>query len=239
MNRKPETSNVLVQWIRDRVRYMHRENQDMVLPINGSEGDGKSTLGLIIGMIADDTFGPETLRERVTWHGDHHLQLARQAPRFAYLQLDEGEGIIASEHSSGTNRRMKRWLYRCRKHNLWQVFILPEFQAVQGTLSSWRADERIETLCKGKAVVKRQGKNGYWKDIFEFEFPSLQGLGIWDAYEDLANDAAAGRHGPGPLSDEPEPESTDAFRELVESIDPVVAPLGRIAIDYVAQQEAK
>lgn len=239
MNRKPTTSHALIEWIEMRVAYMRRENQDMIVPINGSEGDGKSTLGLWIGQLVDQTFGAETLRERVSWHGDHHIQLAKQAPRFSYLQLDEGEGIIASEHSSGTNRRMKRWLYRCRKRNLWQVMIMPEFQAVQGTLSSWRAKERIETRGKGKARLMRKGDNGHWGKVFDFEFPSLQGLGIWDAYEDLANDAAAGRHGPGPLSDEPEPESTDAFQELVESIDPVVAPLGRIAIDYVTQERAK
>lgn len=231
------SSHVLRNWVIKVARFMRAQDKDLILPISGDVGDGKSTLALILMFLFDPTFDADALERRIAWDSTTHMQLVNQGPRWGSFLLDEGEGILAQDHMTTENRRFKKFLYRCRKQNKVQIIITPNWEAFSRVLKDWRAKYRIETEGQGRGRMYKRGNDGHWgkANSWTFEFPSLEGTDLWRAYLELADLAAKGQDprtqqdqdtDPG---DEPS-EIEAAIRKYIPKIEPLA---------QMARQEAQ
>jgi energy-coupling factor transporter ATP-binding protein EcfA2 len=226
MSRSVGVDQTLLEWVEGYRQKMRRENQDLVLPVTGQEGSGKSTLALMLAMAFDERFA-ENLEDRVSWNVLDHIALAQRCPRFGALVLDEGDGMLRRDHVQKENRKFARFLKRCRKMNLVHILCTPEWEGVDKVVHGWRARVRIEVTDLGEARVRRRSDEGYWGKWFEFEFPALEGLGVWDRYEGMAEAAARGE---GPHQDvEGGGSEVSEFRRLVARVEDRVGRLGQLA----------
>lgn len=228
------SSHVLRQFTVRTARYIREENQDLVLPITGAEGDGKSTLALWLALLFDRDFNHEVLPERISWDSQTHQRLVNQAPRYKPVILDEGEGILGQDHMTSENRSFKKFLYRCRKQNVIQLIITPNWQAFSRVLKDWRARRRIQLDGKGKGRLLQKSQDGDgWGKVFSFNFPSLEGTKLWDAYSELADLGAEGKdpHNADTATTEDDgPTLEDYVRDYATELEPLAEIARREAV---------
>lgn len=136
------------RWAKDARAYV-RQNNDMVICIDGREGKGKSKLGLKIARDLDTDFTleknvlfrptPETIEERIF-----------QIKKYGVLMLDEAMDVLY-KRSSGTSENIgiNKLFARVRKFNRIVILILPDFNDLDIFFRKRRVQVRINCIDRG------------------------------------------------------------------------------------------
>jgi hypothetical protein len=116
-----------------------KQDFDAAILVDGSEGSGKSVIGMQIAYMLDK---------------DHHLDLKTQICFYpeqfmtAVKTLDRGKAIVWDEARRGLNRRrsikninlsITDMLAECRSRNLFLIIIMPSFYDMDMNVAVWRS----------------------------------------------------------------------------------------------------
>jgi len=113
-----------------------KNDWDRVYLIDGSEGSGKSLLGLQLGYFLDPTLN----LSRVTFSGKEFSNAIDNATKGQCIIFDEAfNGLSSGGSTSKTNRLIVRKLMECRQRNLFIIIILPTFFLLQKYAAIFRS----------------------------------------------------------------------------------------------------
>ncbi len=127
---------------------------DRVYLIDGSEGSGKSLLGLQIGHYLDPTLD----LDRITFTGKDFSEAINNADKYKCIIFDEAfNGLSSSAAASTMNRLIVRKLMECRQKNLFIIIILPTFFLLQKYAAIFRSKALFHVY------VTKKGVRGYYR----------------------------------------------------------------------------
>ncbi len=131
-----------------------KEDWDRVYLIDGTEGSGKSLLGLQLGNYLDPTL---TL-DRVTFNGEEFSKAVDNAEKGQCIIFDEAfNGLSSSAAMSKMNKFLVRKLMECRQKNLFIIIILPTIFLLQKYVGIFRSRALFHVY------VTRKGVRGYYR----------------------------------------------------------------------------
>lgn len=131
-----------------------KNDWDRVYLIDGSEGSGKSLLGLQLGYYLDPTL---TL-DRVTFSGGEFAKAIDNAKKNECIIFDEAfNGLGSSAATSSLNKLIVRKLMECRQKNLFIIMILPTFFLLQRYAAIFRSK------CLFHVYTSKRGERGYYR----------------------------------------------------------------------------
>ncbi len=131
-----------------------KEDWDRVYLIDGTEGSGKSLLGLQLGYYLDPTLN----LDRVTFTGDEFSKAIDNAEKGQCIIFDEAfNGLSSSAAMSKMNRFLVRKLMECRQKNLFIIIILPTIFLLQKYVGIFRSRALFHVY------VTRKGVRGYYR----------------------------------------------------------------------------
>ena len=127
---------------------------DRVYIIDGTEGSGKSLLGLQLGFYLDPTLN----LNRITFSGEKFAKAVENAKKGQCIIFDEAfNGLSSSGATSKLNRLITRKLQECRQRNLFLIIILPTFFMLQKYAAIFRSKALFHVYSTKKGV------RGYYK----------------------------------------------------------------------------
>lgn len=155
---KPEVDYYISPKIKDlldkaRHQVVNRD-WDRVYLIDGSEGSGKSLLGLQLGSYLD----PGLNLDRITFTGEDFGKAIDEADKNQCIIFDEAfNGLSSSAAMSRMNRFLVRKLMECRQKNLFIIIILPTVFLLQKYVAVFRSKALFHVY------VTKAGVRGYYK----------------------------------------------------------------------------
>lgn len=149
-------------WISPEIKRMLDKSKDQVINqdwdrvfiIDGSEGGGKSLLGLQLGYYLDPTLN----MSRVTFNGEEFGKAIDDAKRNECIIFDEAfNGLASSAAMSKMNRFLVRKLMECRQKNLFIIIILPTIFLIQKYVAIFRSKALFHVY------VGKNGLRGHYR----------------------------------------------------------------------------
>jgi hypothetical protein len=127
---------------------------DRVYIIDGSEGSGKSLLGLQLGYFLDPTLS----LDRITFTGEEFSKAVSTAEKNQCVIFDEAfNGLASTAAMSKMNRLVVKKLMECRQKNLFIIIILPTIFLLQKYVAVFRSKALFHVY------VTKGGNRGYYK----------------------------------------------------------------------------
>lgn len=101
-----------------------RNDFDVFIIIDGSEGSGKSVLAQQIATYIDPTFNAD----RICFRAEDFKKTIMKAERYTAVQFDEAYGGLSSRRAmSGTNHMLVDMFAEIRQRNLAVIIVIPSF----------------------------------------------------------------------------------------------------------------
>ena len=130
------------------------QDWDRLYLIDGSEGAGKSLLGLQLGKYLDPTLNINS----ITFSGGTFSKAIDKATKGQCIIFDEAfNGLASSAAMSKMNRFIVRKLMECRQKNLFIIIILPTFFLLQKYVAIFRSKVLFHVY------VPKSGARGYYR----------------------------------------------------------------------------
>ncbi len=127
---------------------------DRLYIIDGSEGAGKSLLGLQLANFLDPTFS----LDQVVFSGTDFAKTISKSEKGQCIVFDEAfNGLSSSGAMSKMNRFIVRQLQECRQKNLFIVIILPTFFMLQKYVAIFRSQALFHVY------ALKDGTRGYFR----------------------------------------------------------------------------
>ncbi len=131
-----------------------KHDWDRVYIIDGSEGSGKSLLGLQLGSYLDPTLN----LERVVFSGNQFSQAIKQADKNQCIIFDEAfNGLDSGGAATKMNKLLVKNLMECRQKNLFIIIILPTIFLLNKYAAIFRSK------CLFHVFVSKKGARGNYK----------------------------------------------------------------------------
>lgn len=222
-------------WVEKVRRLLEDKEQDLWLPVTGPRGNGKSTLMLYLAGLIDPTFPEAELEERMAWNSTYYRQVLEGLDRGQAAILDEFRGFWAREATTSENRSSQHAVMEDRKWGhvkLVAGLSWEEFDSVFRAVGPrWRVVVKRPGLARMRPASRgSEGKNQAWGRGWLFSFPSLEGTGVWRAYQALARDHGVhGDEGEGQVEQAREPMPVQLFHRYEGMLEGLVAAWCRSA----------
>ena len=148
IHRKPQSAFwealMLIKW------NMVYADLDNLFISTGPEGVGKSNLDLVVGILVDETFEPETLKNRILYTSTDIHDFLDNEPQYSFALVDEGGSLFSSrDFNSPESRSMIRLLMTAREDvNRMIAVNVPYF----GRLDTFLRNDRLRFVVQGKFV---------------------------------------------------------------------------------------
>lgn len=138
---------------------MLRDDNDLVIIIDGGEGSGKSVLAQQVATTLDPTFNIN----RITFTPRAFMQAVKDAQKYEAVIYDEAfSGLINRTSLTWTNLIIVKMLAEVRQKNLALIIVAPTFFDLDRYVALWRSRFLINVY-RGK-----QYERGYFR-FFSFE----------------------------------------------------------------------
>jgi len=136
-----------------------RGDQDRVIPIDGNEGSGKSTLGFQLAYKVDPTF----CLDDIVFTGDQLSkrikELAVKKIKYKAIVFDEAfNGLSSKSALSKQNKQLVQLFMECRQLNLFIFIILPSVFLLEKYIALFRSHALFHVF-----ISKRDIKRRYYK----------------------------------------------------------------------------
>jgi len=169
-------------------------DKDFPLLVTGEEGDGKSTLALVMAAYWDPEF---TVERQVCLNWESVIRAADQVPDGSALVFDEGiNALLSRNHGTKPNKTFLQWIREVRAKNLFLIICMPEWKEVDKPVRDDRAKALIQIKDQGWAwfydedktdeitVDKRYGKKQveFPDPLFTAGWKDLTGTDLWEEY---------------------------------------------------------
>ncbi len=127
---------------------------DRLYIIDGSEGSGKSLLGLQLGAFLDPNFN----LDQVVFSGTEFAKAIVKSTKGQCIIFDEAfNGLSSSGAMSKMNKFIVRQLQECRQKNLFIIIILPTFFMLQKYVGIFRSQALFHVY------ALKNGNRGYFR----------------------------------------------------------------------------
>lgn len=172
MNRPLKLAQVEVDmrehpWIKQQHRRL-RNRWDLICPVLGDVGKGKSTAAIQMAYALDPTFirveDSQVEFPRLCYSTEHARRIAEKAPKYSAIVLDEAhEGAMAMEWQKKENREFTKFAVYCRKRHLALFVCIPDLNLLLKFLRTqrcnwiWWFEERGWAFCY-------HGEKGLWQN---------------------------------------------------------------------------
>jgi len=169
-------------------------NKDFVNIVTGDEGNGKSSLAMLMANYIDPDFDPE---KQICMDHENFIRTADDLDPFQAIVFDEGiEALLSRNHGQKKNKMMIEWFREVRAKNLFIFVCMPEFKEVEKPIRDDRAHALTRTVKQGWAhffskkdmeaiEVDRRGnrvKAEYPDPTFRAGWKDPSGMKMWEKY---------------------------------------------------------
>lgn len=196
---------------RIRHKLLH-EGWDYVTVVSGTEGTGKSNLGLLLATYED----PEFDGTAVAFTMNDLLPLLERAPKASTVIFDEAvQGAYRRDAMTSENRTLNKAAMIARKRGIHLVLCIPNFWDLDSYFRDHRAKVWFLMERRNMALVHFPKRNRYKREVFwepstYYDHPNV-GPGIWLPY-DQTKDAYIARELRN--ARDPEAEATEKAAEV-------------------------
>jgi len=155
---KNKVTYFIEPWIREKfdtkvIPDLKKKDKDSVICIDGSEGSGKSTLGLQLCRYVDPTFN----LSRVVFTPEEFRDAIYKAKKGQAIMFDEAfTGFSSRASLSGVNKTLVSLMMQLRQKNLFIAIVLPTIFLLDKYISLFRTRVLIH-------VYEVRGRRGFYK----------------------------------------------------------------------------
>lgn len=145
------------------------QNKDAVIAITGAEGEGKSTLAILLGKAIDKNFtlannelikpSAEELTDKVTTLPKGSVIICDESMRFLYKQ----------EWQSRKQKFLNKLFSLCRQEEKIVFLVLPRFSDLNSYFRGWRVLSWIHVIERGHAILFSRDWSPFAPDIWWME----------------------------------------------------------------------
>lgn len=175
-------------------------DKDSVCLVTGGEGNGKSSLSILMANYLDDNFSAS---EQVVMDHEDLIRTADDLDNYQSIVFDEGiESLLSRNHGKSRNKMMIEWFREVRAKNLFIFVNMPEFKEVEKPIRDDRAHMLVRCMKQGWAhfynesrmneiIVERQGNRvnaEYPKPVFRAGWEDPSDMDLWPAYQEMKTD---------------------------------------------------
>ena len=163
-NTKKEISYFIESWIKERfdnkvLPDLHKKDKDCIIAIDGSEGSGKSVLGLQWCKYIDNSFD----LSRVVFSPEEFRDAIYKAKKGQAILFDEAfSGFSSRAALSGVNRTLISLMMQIRQKNLFIIIVLPTFFLLDKYISLFRTRILVH-------VYENKGRRGFFRVYSKFK----------------------------------------------------------------------
>jgi len=173
-----------VKMISEKARLKVRQDYDCVIAITGSEGVGKSSMAIRLGMAIDDNFSMEKnilfspieteVKDAVT-----------KLPKYSVIILDEAIKVLYKLNWNTKLQKMLNTLYTlCRKENKVTILCIPRLTDLSEMFRNHRVKIWIHISRRGCAMVFLKNDSPFSDDTWSFKIMQKRTDKInWSAIE--------------------------------------------------------
>jgi hypothetical protein len=157
-NTKKEVSYFIEPWVKKKfdekiIPDLHERDKDCVIAIDGTEGSGKSTLGLQFCKYIDPSFN----LSQVVFTPDSFREAVYKAKKGQAIMFDEAfTGFSSRAGLSGVNKTLISLMMQVRQKNLFIVIVLPTFFLLDKYISLFRARVLVH-------VYQNKSRRGFFR----------------------------------------------------------------------------
>jgi len=172
-------------------------DKDAVFLVTGGEGNGKSSLSILMANYLDPDFDAG---EQIVMDHEDLIRTADELSSYQSIVFDEGiESLLSRNHGKSRNKMMIEWFREVRAKNLFIFVNMPEFKEVEKPIRDDRAHMLVRCVKQGWAhfynedrmqdiVVERRGNRvraEYSDPIFKAGWKDPSDLDLWPAYQEM------------------------------------------------------
>jgi len=172
-------------------------DKDAVFLVTGGEGNGKSSLSILMANYLDPDFDAS---EQIVMDHEDLIRTADELSSYQSIVFDEGiESLLSRNHGKSRNKMMIEWFREVRAKNLFIFVNMPEFKEIEKPIRDDRAHMLVRCVKQGWAhfynedrmqdiVVERRGNRvraEYSDPIFKAGWKDPSDLDLWPAYQEM------------------------------------------------------
>lgn len=173
------------------------KDKDFVLLVTGEEGNGKSSLALLMADYWDEDFDPG---EQICMDHEQVIRTADELDAGQAIVFDEGiEALLSRNHGSKSNRIMLEWFREVRAKNLFIVICMPEWKEIEKPIRDDRAHGLVRIVKQGFCHFFNEGKMNqirvdsrgnkkrveYPDYLFRSGWRDPAGTDLWSVYQSM------------------------------------------------------
>jgi len=148
-------------------------DKDAVFLVTGGEGNGKSSLSILMANYLDPDFDAG---EQIVMDHEDLIRTADELSSYQSIVFDEGiESLLSRNHGKSRNKMMIEWFREVRAKNLFIFVNMPE--------AHFYNEDRMQDI-----VVERRGNRvraEYSDPIFKAGWKDPSDLDLWPAYQEM------------------------------------------------------
>lgn len=188
--------NVLQQYLEMLFEERISEDYDLIMPVVGDEGVGKSTLMLelawlwldIVGM--DQTVG--NVMDAIAWDLPEFKEMMGSSPQYQVIVVHDAARVLSRKKAMhGDQIEVEEDLLDARFGNYLVLLGYQDFDVVPTVLASRRSKNLLRVVKRGwvhghneKGIRKRYRTEKWPEPVLRDSYPDLEGTELWDAFVD-------------------------------------------------------
>lgn len=170
-------------------------DMDILIPVIGDEGVGKSTLMLELAWLWHDIAGfeqtPEAVVDRTAWDLDDFKDMMAESDQYSVIIIHDAARVLSRKKAMhGDQVEVEEDLLDVRFGNYLMLLGYQEFDLVPTMLATRRAKQLLRVVDRGwvhghkeKNIRKRYNDDDWPDPTMRDTFPDLEGTELWDHFE--------------------------------------------------------
>ena len=132
---------------------VNTKDMDRVIPVDGTEGSGKSVFAQQLAILLDPTFNID----RMCMTSEEFITAVTSAKKGQAIVFDEAfTGLSSRSSLSGINKLIVSMMMEMRQKNLFVIIVLPTFFLLDKYVAIFRSRELFN-------IYMYKGKRGFWR----------------------------------------------------------------------------
>lgn len=184
----------LQMWLEMMYEDRLRQDLDMIVPVIGDEGTGKSTLMMQLAWLWHGIVGfeqtPETVVGRTAWDLGMFKDMLAESDQYSVIVIHDAARVLSRKKAMhGDQVEVEEDLLDARFGNYLMLLGYQEFDLVPTMLATRRAKQALRIVERGwvhghkEKSIRRRYDEGEWKEpAMRDSFPDLEGTALWEHF---------------------------------------------------------
>ena len=186
--------NKIIAWLEAAKQHLEKD-YDMIVPVIGDEGMGKSTLIMELAWlwqpICDNEQTIENAMNTIAWDRNQFKTYISSKEQYSMIVVHDAARVLSKKKAMhGAEIELEEDLLDMRFGNYLVLLGFQEFDLLPTMLATRRAKQLLRIPERGivhglneSGIRKRYNDDKWPKPVLRDSFPSLEGKHLWDAFE--------------------------------------------------------